>query len=63
MRAGCEIRMGFTFCRGMEVGKIEERAVATSNGKLQGCSHGRYHTERGKKGIKRKHALWELGTQ
>jgi hypothetical protein len=41
VRAGCEIRMGFTFCRGAEGGKIEERAVATSNGKLQGCSHGR----------------------
>jgi hypothetical protein len=54
--------MGFTFCRGAEGGKIE-RAVATSIGKLQGCSHGRFHMERGKRGIKRKHALWEVGTQ
>jgi hypothetical protein len=57
VRAGCEIGMGFTFCRGTEGGKIEEGAVATSNGRLQGCSHGRYHMERGKMGIKRKHAL------
>jgi hypothetical protein len=43
VRAGCEIGMGFTFCRGTEGGKIEEGAVATSNGRLQGCSRGRYH--------------------